>query len=74
VSAQRVDEESVRAANALAVAAWAGRFGELRREMFADPPPEHSGRYTAGDLVDLGSRVGYLRQMSVIARRGEAVR
>ena len=51
-------DESVRAANALAVAAGAGRFDELRREVFANQPPEHSGGFTAEDLLDLGSRVG----------------
>jgi Thioredoxin len=50
--------ESVRAANALAVAAGGGRFDELRREMFANQPPEHSGGFTIEDLLDLGSRVG----------------
>jgi hypothetical protein len=50
--------ESVRAANALAVAAGAGRFDQLRREMFANQPPEHSGGYTTEDLLDLGSRIG----------------
>jgi hypothetical protein len=50
--------ESVRGANALAVAAGAGKFDELRREMFANQPPERSGGFTAEDLVDLGSRVG----------------
>ena len=50
--------ESVRAANALAIAAGGGRFDELRREMFANQPAEHSGGYTIEDLVDLGSRVG----------------
>ena len=50
--------ESVRAANALAVATGAGRFDELRREMFANQPPEHSGGFTIEDLLDLGSRVG----------------
>ncbi len=50
--------ESVRAANALAVAAGAGRFDELRREMFANQPPEHSDGFTTEDLLDLGSRVG----------------
>ena len=50
--------ESVRAANALAVAAGAGKFDELRREMFANQPPEHSGGYTSEDLLDLGSRAG----------------
>ena len=50
--------ESVRAANALAVAAGAGRFDELRREVFANQPPEHSGGFTTEDLLDLGSRVG----------------
>ena len=51
-------DESVRAANALAVATGAGRFDDLRREMFANQPPEHSGGFTAEDLLDLGSRVG----------------
>jgi hypothetical protein len=50
--------ESVRAANALAVAAGEGRFDELRREMFANQPPEHSGGFTTADLLDLGRRVG----------------
>jgi hypothetical protein len=51
-------DESVRAANALAVAAGDGRFDELRREMFANQPPEHSGGYATQDLLELGSRVG----------------
>jgi hypothetical protein len=50
--------ESVRAANALAVAAEAGRFDELRRELFANQPPEHSGGFTTADLWDLGRRAG----------------
>jgi Thioredoxin len=51
-------DESVRAANALAVAAGAGRFDELRREMFANQPPERSGGFTTEDLLELGGRVG----------------
>jgi predicted DsbA family dithiol-disulfide isomerase len=51
-------DESVRAANALAAAAGAGRFDELRRELFAEQPPEHSGGFSTEVLVDLGSRVG----------------
>ncbi len=51
-------DESVRAANALALAAGPGRFDELRREMFANQPPEHSGGFTTEDLLDLGGRVG----------------
>ena len=50
--------ESVRAANALAAAAGAGRFDELRRELFADQPPEHSGGFTTDDLLELGRRAG----------------
>ena len=50
--------ESVRAANALAVATEAGRFDQLRRELFANQPPEHSGGFSTGDLLDLGSRAG----------------
>jgi hypothetical protein len=51
-------DESVRAANAPAVAAGAGRFDELRREMFANQPAEHSGGFTSEDLLDLGGRAG----------------
>jgi protein-disulfide isomerase len=51
-------DESVRAANALAVAAEAGRFDQLRRELFASQPPEHSGGFATEDLLDLGSRAG----------------
>lgn len=50
--------ESVRAANALAAAAEVGGFDELRREIFANQPPEHSGGFTTGDLLELCSRVG----------------
>jgi hypothetical protein len=50
--------ESVRAANALAVAAEAGKFDELRRAVFANQPPEHSGGFSTEDLLDLGSRAG----------------
>jgi hypothetical protein len=59
--------ESVRAANALAVAAEAGRFDELRRELFAHQPPEHSGGFSTEDLVDLGSRVGLINPDYVTA-------
>ena len=51
-------DESVRAANALAAAAGAGKFDELRRELFAEQPPEHSGGFSTEVLLDLGSRVG----------------
>jgi hypothetical protein len=49
--------ESVRAGNALALAAEAGRFDQLRREVFAAQPPEHSGGFSTDDLLDLGRRV-----------------
>ena len=51
-------EESVRANNALALAAEQGRFEQLRRELFAAQPPEHSGGFTPDDLVALGERAG----------------
>jgi hypothetical protein len=51
-------DESVRAANALAVAAGTGRFDELRREMFANQPPEQSGGFSTQELLNLGSHVG----------------
>jgi protein-disulfide isomerase len=49
--------ESVRAVNALALAAEAGRFDEFRRELFAAQPPEHSGGFTVEELLALGRRV-----------------
>jgi hypothetical protein len=51
-------EESVRAANALAAAAATGAFDALRRELFAEQPPEHSGGFSTEVLLDLGQRVG----------------
>ena len=50
--------ESERAVNGLAAAAEAGKFDELRREMFVDQPPEHSGGFTSEDLLELGRRAG----------------
>jgi hypothetical protein len=58
--------ESVRADNALALAAEAGRFDELRHELFAHQPEEGSGGFTIDDLIDLGAHVG-LRDQSFIA-------
>jgi hypothetical protein len=49
--------ESVRADNALALAAELGRFDDLRRQLFAAQPSEHTGGFTTGDLVDLGRQV-----------------
>ena len=50
--------ESVRADNALALAAEAGRFDELRQALFASQPPEGTGGFTIDDLLRLGTRVG----------------
>jgi protein-disulfide isomerase len=50
--------ESVRADNALALAAEAGRFDELRRALFAAQPPEGTGGFTTRDLLRLGAQVG----------------
>ena len=50
--------ESVRAANALALAAEEGRFEELRTALFADQPPEGTGGFTADDPVAAGEQVG----------------
>lgn len=50
--------ESVRADNALALAAEIGRFDELRKALFAAQPPEGTGGFTTEDLVDLGAQVG----------------
>lgn len=51
-------EESLRAANALALAAENDHFDQLRREIFANQPPEQSGGFTAEDLIQLGERAG----------------
>ena len=51
-------QESVRADNALALAAEAGRFDELRKALFAAQPPEGTGGFTSRDLVRLGTQVG----------------
>ena len=50
--------ESVRADNALALAAEEERFDELRTELFVAQPPEGTGGFTTSDLVALGRRVG----------------
>jgi Thioredoxin len=54
-------KESVRADNALALAAESGHFDELRRELFANQPEENTGGFGHGDLIDLGRRVGLTR-------------
>jgi hypothetical protein len=51
-------QESVRADNALALAAEAGRFDELRMALFAAQPTEGTGGFTSEDLVRLGAQVG----------------
>jgi protein-disulfide isomerase len=50
--------ESVRADNALALAAEAGRFDELRRALFAAQPLEGTGGFTTEDLLRLGEHEG----------------
>jgi hypothetical protein len=50
--------ESVRADNALALAAEEGRFDQLRRELFAHQPQEQTGGFTATDLIELGRGAG----------------
>ncbi len=50
--------ESVRADNALALAAEFSRFDELRNALFATQPQEGTGGFTTEDLVRLGARVG----------------
>ncbi len=50
--------ESVRADNALALAAEVGRFDELHRALFADQPPEGTGGFTTRDLVRFGAQAG----------------
>ncbi len=50
--------ESVRADNALALAAEADRFDELRRGLFAAQPEEGTGGFTTATLLELGRHVG----------------
>jgi hypothetical protein len=50
--------ESVRADNALALAAESGHFDQLRQQVFASQPAENSGGFTVADLIDLGRRAG----------------
>ena len=50
--------ESVRADNALALAAEFGRFDELRHALFAAQPLEGTGGFTNEDLLSLGAQVG----------------
>jgi Thioredoxin len=50
--------ESVRADNALALAAESSRFDQLRQALFAAQPPENSGGFTVTDLIDIGWRAG----------------
>ena len=52
--------ESVRADNALALAAESGRFDDLRRALFAAQPPEGTGGFTTADLLRLGAQVGLI--------------
>jgi protein-disulfide isomerase len=50
--------ESVRADNALALAAETGRFDQLRRAVFGAQPPEGSGGFSTVDLLRLGAEMG----------------
>ncbi len=51
-------QESVRADNALALAAESGRFDDLRKALFAAQPPEGTGGFKPEDFVRLGAQVG----------------
>ncbi|HTW06843.1 MAG TPA: thioredoxin domain-containing protein [Acidimicrobiales bacterium] len=50
--------ESVRADNALALAAEEGRFDQLRALLFANQPPEQTGGFRPADLLELGEGAG----------------
>lgn len=50
--------ESIRADNALTLAAEAGRFDDLRHQLFAHQPEEGTGGFTIDDLLELGAQVG----------------
>jgi protein-disulfide isomerase len=49
--------ESVRADNALALAAELGHFNDLRLHLFAAQPEEQTGGFTVPDLIELGKQV-----------------
>lgn len=49
---------SVRADNALALAAEEDRFDQLRMELFRSQPPEGEGEFTTDLLIELGRRAG----------------
>jgi hypothetical protein len=51
-------QESVRADNALALAAEVGPFDELRKALFAAQPAEGTGGFTTDELVRLGAQIG----------------
>ena len=50
--------ESVRADNALALAAELGQFNDLRLHLFAAQPPEKTGGFAIPDLIELAKQVG----------------
>ena len=62
--------ESVRADNALALAAEAARFDELRHALFAAQPAEGTGGFTTEDLLGLGASVGLTGSDFVSGVRG----
>jgi protein-disulfide isomerase len=49
--------ESVRADNALALAAELGHFNDLRLHLFVAQPPEQTGGFTIPGLIELGKQV-----------------
>ena len=61
--------ESVRANNALALAAEDHRFDELRRALFSAQPPEGTGGFTTSDLRSLGRRAGLTSDSFALWRR-----
>jgi hypothetical protein len=62
---------SVRADNALALAAEEERFDQLRMELFRDQPPEGEAEFTIDLLIELGRRAGLVTPQYVDGvRRG----
>jgi protein-disulfide isomerase len=53
-----IGPESARADNALALAAEAGRFDQLRMAIFDNQPQEGTGGFTVEDLIKLGEVAG----------------
>lgn len=63
--------ESVRAVAALGAAQDAGRFDQLRQQLYAHQPAERTGGFSVEQLLGLGSTVGLSQQSFITAVRNQ---